>query len=60
MSRRSTDNNEVNHDHTYRLNLLPGLVTSIVVLSMLTGNCKSLGFEKDYVGQYLDAKAAAP
>ena len=34
----------------------PGLLTAIFLLLGLTGNCATCGLDRDYLGDYIDAK----
>lgn len=47
---------EESKSYTYSLNLLPPLTVVVFILLALTGNCQTCGFERDYIGDAIDAR----
>ena len=50
-----------NHEgHTIRasVGLFPGVLTVLAILLALTGNCGVCGFDRDYLGELLDARGS--
>lgn len=43
----------------FNINLFPSFFVALFILLALTGNCRTCGFDRDYVGEAIDARKGA-